>query len=210
MTPRERWPSLADGIYAIVDTAVTSDPVGLGRALVAGGIRVLQLRAKGGVDSAQVAELVAVAHAAAAIVIVNDDLEAARAADGVHLGQEDAALIDLRSARAAFADKIIGLSCGTPGEADIANRLGADYVGTGPMFATASKSDAGDPIGIDGVAAVVRASAVPVVAIGGIDGSRLGAVRASGARMAAMISALVAADAEANARALVAAWPTAR
>lgn len=206
MTPRERWPSLADGIYAIVDTAVTSDPVAFGQALLAAGIRVLQLRAKAGVDAAQLAALVAAAHAAEAVVIVNDDVAAARAADGLHLGQEDAELVDLRATRLALADKILGISCGTPGEADIANRLGADYVGTGPMFATATKGDAGDPIGAAGIAAVVRASAVPVVAIGGIDGSRLGEVRRSGARMAAMISALAASDVEANARALLAAW----
>lgn len=207
MTPRERWPSLADGIYAIVDTAMTSDPVGLGRALVAGGIRVLQLRAKGGIDAVQLADLVAAAHAAGAVVIVNDDLAAARHADGVHLGQEDAALVDLGTARAALADKIIGLSCGTPGEAGVAGRLGVDYIGVGPMFATASKADAGEPIGVAGVAAVVRASAVPVVAIGGIDRGRLADVRASGATMAAMISALVKRpDATAIARELLATW----
>ncbi len=207
MTPRERWPSLADGIYAIVDTACTADPVGFGCALVAGGIRVVQLRAKDGIDPVQLRALVGCAHAGGALVIVNDDVEAARSADGVHLGQEDAALVDLAALRLALADKVIGLSCGTPAEAGIANAAGADYLGVGPMFATASKSDAGDPIGVAGVAAVVRASAVPVVAIGGIDRSRLADVRASGARMAAMISELAGAiDAVATARALVAAW----
>ncbi|HXP91883.1 MAG TPA: thiamine phosphate synthase [Candidatus Binatia bacterium] len=207
MTPRERWPSLADGIYAIVDTAVTADPVGFGAALVAGGIRVVQLRAKDGIDPAQLRALVACAHADGALLIVNDDVEAARSADGIHLGQEDAALVDLAVLRGVLADKVIGLSCGTPAEAEIANAVGADYLGVGPMFATASKSDAGAPIGVAGVAAVVRASRVPVVAIGGIDRSRLGDVRASGATMAAMISALAGAtDVAATARALVAAW----
>ncbi len=206
MTARERWPSLADGIYAIVDPAVTDDPVALGRELLAGGIRVLQLRATAGIDPAVLAALVAAARACGGLVIVNDDLAAARLADGVHLGQEDAALVDLPAVRADLADKIIGLSCGTPGEADIANRLGVDYIGVGPMFATATKADAGDPIGVEGVAAVVRASAVPVVAIGGIDGSRLSAVRGSGAAMAAMISALAGPGAGARARDLVAAW----
>jgi thiamine monophosphate synthase len=75
------------------------------------------------------------------------------------------------------------------------------------MFATGTKADAGDPIGVTGVAAVVRASAAPVVAIGGIDRSRLADVRASGATMAAMISALTReGDVVGNCRALVAAW----
>lgn len=211
MLPRERWPSLADGIYAIVDTAVTADPVSFGRDLVAGGIRVVQLRSKRGVDPVQLRALVACAHAAEAIVLVNDDVEAARFADGIHLGQEDAALLDLPALRAALEDKVVGLSCGTPPEADAANRLGADYLGVGPMFATASKVDAGDPIGVEGVAAVVRASAVPVVAIGGIDGSRLAHVRASGATMAAMISALATGgDVAARARELIAIWRSGR
>jgi thiamine-phosphate diphosphorylase len=207
MTPRQRWRSLAGGIYAIVDTAFTTDPVAFGRALVAGGIRVLQLRAKDGVDRAQLRDLVSSAHEAGALVIVNDDVEAASLADGVHLGQEDAALVDLRAVRIDLADKILGLSCGTPAEAGSANAIGVDYIGVGPMFATGSKSDAGDPIGVTGVAAVVRASTAPVVAIGGIDGSRLADVRASGATMAAMISALTReGDVVAHSRALVAAW----
>jgi thiamine-phosphate pyrophosphorylase len=208
--PRERWPSLADGIYAIVDTAVTAEPVAFGRGLVAGGIRVVQLRAKRGVDPVQLRGLVECAHAAGAIVIVNDDVEAARFADGIHLGQEDAALLDFPALRLALGGKVVGLSCGTPPEAEAANRAGVDYVGVGPMFATLTKDDAGDPIGIEGVAAVVRASRVPVVAIGGIDASRLADVRASGATMAAMISALAAQDVAARARELVALWAVGR
>jgi thiamine-phosphate pyrophosphorylase len=105
---------------------------------------------------------------------------------------------------------VVGLSCGTPPEAEAANRAGVDYVGVGPMFATLTKDDAGDPIGIEGVAAVVRASRVPVVAIGGIDASRLADVRASGATMAAMIAALAAQDVAARARELVALWAVGR
>jgi thiamine-phosphate pyrophosphorylase len=206
-SPRARWPALADGIYAIVDTSLSPDPVGFAQALIAGGIRVIQLRAKGGVDRAQLRALVACAHAGGALAIVNDDVEAAGLADGVHLGQEDAASIDLRMLRSRFDAKIIGLSCGTGDEARAACELPVDYVGVGPMFATASKSDAGPPIGADGIAAVVQASSVPVVAIGGITAERLSDVRASGAVMAAMISALSHnGDPESAARALVTAW----
>jgi thiamine-phosphate pyrophosphorylase len=207
MNSRARWPALAHGIYAIIDTSVVSDPVAFGRGLVAGGIRVLQLRAKRGVDLAMLRSLLDVAHAADAVVIVNDDAGAALLADGLHLGQEDAELVDLRILRDRLADKIVGISCGTPDEAAAACDLPADYLGVGAMFATESKADAGPPIGIAGVASVVRASSVPVVAIGGIDALRLSDVRASGAAMAAMISALGRGDdVEARARTLVQAW----
>lgn len=207
---RARWRELAGGIYAIVDTALVPDPVAFGSALLDGGVRVLQLRAKAGVDRGRLRALVAAAHRAHGLVIVNDDVEAARLADGVHLGQEDAELLDLRALRDEFAEKVIGLSCGLPEEARAANPLGLDYYGVGPIFATATKGDAGAPIGVAGVAAVVAASAVPVVAIGGITGARLPEVRASGAAMAAMISALCTAEPEQTARALVAAWNGAR
>jgi thiamine-phosphate pyrophosphorylase len=203
---RARWPELARGIYAIVDTALVADPLPLARALLAGGVRVVQLRAKSGVDRGQLRGLVEAAHACGGLVLVNDDVEAARLADGVHLGQEDAERLDLRALRADFAAKVIGLSCGLPEEAQRANPLGLDYYGVGPFFATATKGDAGEPIGAGGVNAVVRASTVPIVAIGGITGARLAEVRASGAAMAAMISALCTAEPEATARALVAAW----
>lgn len=207
MTARARWPALAQGIYAIIDTAVVADPVAFGRSLLAGGIRVIQWRAKRGVDVAALRSLVDAAHAASGVVIVNDDAAAAALADGLHLGQEDAELVDLRALRERLAEKIIGISCGTPDEASTACALPADYLGVGAMFATASKADAGAPIGVAGVASVVRASAVPVVAIGGIDASRLGDVRASGAAMAAMISALGRGDdVAARARTLVSAW----
>jgi thiamine-phosphate pyrophosphorylase len=210
-SPRQRWPSLADGIYAIIDTSLVGDPVVFARGVLAGGVRVLQLRAKGGIDREQLRDLVVEARAAGAILIVNDDVEAAAAADGVHLGQEDAALVDLAALRRRFAEKIIGLSCGTPEEATAANGVGVDYLGVGAMFATSTKRDAGDPIGIEGVAAIVRASAAPVVAIGGLTADRLTDVRASGARMAAVISALSADGApQAAAARLVAAWERTR
>jgi thiamine-phosphate pyrophosphorylase len=205
-SPRARWPELAHGIYAIVDTALVADPVPFARALLAGGVRVVQLRAKSGVDRAHLRGLLEAAHDCGGLVLVNDDIEAARLADGVHLGQEDAELLDLRALRTEFAEKVIGLSCGVPDEATRANPLGLDYYGVGPFFSTSTKGDAGAPIGARGVNAVVGASSVPIVAIGGITGPRLAEVRASGAAMAAMISALCTPEPETTARELVAAW----
>jgi thiamine-phosphate pyrophosphorylase len=139
--------------------------------------------------------------------IVNDDVEAALAADGVHLGQEDLAGHDLRALRRHLGPRIIGLSCGTPAEARAADPALVDYLGAGPIFATRSKDDAGGPIGVNGVRVVVEATALPVAAIGGITRAALPRVRETGAAMAAVISALAAAaDPEAEARAFASAW----
>jgi len=196
------------GIYAVVE------PVRHGaalrsfvEALVAGGIRLVQIRAKGGLDAATVRAVCAAVHPAGGSVIVNDDPAAALLADGVHLGQEDAAGLDLPALRERLGGRIIGLSCGTPAEARAVPAGLVDYLGVGPIFATGSKPDAGGPIGVSGVRAVVEAATLPVAAIGGISRVLLPRVRESGAAMAAMISGLAAAaDPAAEARACIAAW----
>lgn len=195
------------GIYALVEPARNPDPLRYVDALLAGGIRLVQIRAKRGIDGGLFDALVARVRARGGIALVNDDVRLAERADGVHLGQEDAAEHDLRALRARLADRIIGLSCGTPAEARAADAALIDYLGVGPIFATPSKADAGAPIGVSGVRAVVAATTLPVAAIGGIDLTSIPRVRETGAVMAALISALArAADPAAAARAFVAAW----
>lgn len=195
------------GIYALVEPRRHADPVAYVGALVRGGIRLVQIRAKGGIDVALLDALVARVHTAGGLALLNDDVELAMRADGVHLGQEDAAEIDLAALRLRFGSRIIGLSCGTPAEARSLPAASAHYLGVGPIFTTASKADAGGPIGVGGVRAVALATKLPVAAIGGIDLARLRRVRETGAAMAAVISALAgAADPEATARAFVQAW----
>ena len=194
------------GIYAIVDTGVCADPVALTKTVVGSGITLVQLRAKAGVDRELLERLLGIVHSGDAELVVNDDVEAGQFADGVHLGIEDCEGLDLAALRRRLAGKLLGLSCGTPQEGRDATALGADYVGTGPVFGTQSKRDAGAPIGISGVRAVVRAAGIPVVAIGGITAAALPRVRESGAAMAAVISALTAQEPSAAVPALVAAW----
>jgi thiamine-phosphate diphosphorylase len=94
-----------------------------------------------------------------------------------------------------------------PEEARAAQAAGADYVGVGPFAATSTKPDAGAAIGAAGVRAVVAATSLPVVAIGGIDATNLGDVAQTGAAMAAVVSALArAADPRATAAELVQRW----
>jgi thiamine-phosphate pyrophosphorylase len=96
---------------------------------------------------------------------------------------------------------IVGASVG--GDSDVGNSAGADYVGIGPVFATASKLDAGDPIGLEEVGRLSRLCRVPSVGIGGIDATNAQSVIAAGASGVAVIRAVMsAADPERAARAI--------
>jgi len=195
------------GIYALIDPGAQAEPLAFVDALLRGGIRLVQVRAKGGLAPALLQAVVARVRAVGGTAIVNDDVAAALLADGVHLGQEDAAGVDLRALRARLGGRTIGLSCGTPAEARAVVAGVVDYLGVGPIFATGSKADAGGPIGVNGVRVVVEATALPVAAIGGISPDSLPRVRETGAAMAAVISALASStDPEGTARAMVAAW----
>jgi thiamine-phosphate pyrophosphorylase len=202
-TPIDRF----SGIYGIVDLAAGPAPLAQLDALLGAGIRIVQYRAKAGVDREVVRALHARTVALGARLIVNDDFAAALLADGWHAGQEDLAGRDVASLRAALGTRIFGVSCGLPDEARRAESFGADYVGTGPFSVTGSKADAGAAIGAAGVRAVVDATRLPVVAIGGIGPENLAEVARSGAAMAAVISAIASApEPEAAARDLVRRW----
>lgn len=186
---------------------MTNRPLDLVDAVLRAGIVVIQLRAKAGVDRALLAAMLGRTRAANARLIVNDDFEAACVADGWHAGQEDLAGCDLVDLRRRLGARLLGISCGTSVEAMLAERAGADYVGTGPFATTATKTDAGIAIGVVGLAAVVEATRLPVVAIGGIDAMNVVEVARSGARMAAVISAIAGApDPESTTRALRSIW----
>lgn len=185
------------------------DPVGLTRAILEGGVRIVQYRAKTGIVPAQATAMRELTRAHDSLFLINDDWRAAQRfdADGVHLGPDDAGFRELRQVRRALGDRIIGVSCGTPNEARMAQTGGADYIGAGSVYATSSKTDAGDPIGLAGLKEIAAATKLPVAAIGGITAENIRDVRETGVAMAAMISAFsLAADPRAAAAALVNAW----
>ena len=100
--------------------------------------------------------------------IVNDDIELALeiAADGVHVGQDD---FDVDEIRKLMPDKIIGLSIGNEEELKQSKVEYVDYVGVGPVFVTQSKDDAGGAIGYEGLELMRKLlPTMPLVAIGGI------------------------------------------
>jgi thiamine-phosphate pyrophosphorylase len=175
-------------------------------AAIRGGATAIQLRDK----QATTRELVELGRALLAItrpagvpLIVNDRIDVALAinAEGVHVGQDDMPAPIAR--RLLGPDRLLGVSAGTVEEALQAQAEDADYLGTGDVYGTPTKADAGVPIGVDGLAEVVRAVSIPVVAIGGIQAANAGAVIAAGAAGIAVISAVIgAADPEAAARRL--------
>ncbi len=208
MDIRAHAPALLTGIYAIADAA-RSDPVALASAAVRGGARIVQYRAKGGIVASHARALRELTLRHGALFIVNDDWRAALKyeADGVHLGPDDASPREVAEIRAAMGERLVGISCGTQSEAREAQTLRADYIGAGSVYATASKADAGSPIGTAGLERIVRATRLPVAAIGGITLQVIPQIRSSGAAMAAVISAIASApDPQAAAAQLVRAW----
>lgn len=195
------------GVYVILNDGARA--LELAHAALDAGVQILQYRAKHGLDAERVRALRDLTRRRDALLIFNDDWRAARefACDGVHLGPGDDGFADIAPVRASGADLLIGLSCGTLEELAFAQRCGADYAGVGPVFATASKDDAGEPLGVEGLRRLARATPLPVAAIGGISAENLYDVRETGVAMAALISAIEAAgDPAAVARELVARW----
>jgi thiamine-phosphate pyrophosphorylase len=178
-------------VYCLVDAAYAADPLGHAAALVAAGATLVQLRAKKLTARAHYELALAMApvvQRAGARFAVNDraDIAAAVGADVLHLGQDDLAPAQ---ARKTFAG-VIGLSTHDEAQVRAACEAGVDYIGFGPVFGTATKENPDPVVGLDGLARAVRASRVPVVAIGGITRARVPEVLAAGAASAALISAL--------------------
>ena len=155
------------------------------QAAVDGGATVVQLRVKGA-TTAELVERGARFPTLPATFVVNDDVNAAieLGADGVHLGQHDAA-----RRKALRSGLIVGLSAGDVVQAVAAERDGAEYIGAGPVWATPSKDDADPPIGLDGLRAICGAVSLPVVAIGGVDATNAGDCIRAGAAGVAVIRA---------------------
>jgi len=124
-------------------------------------------------------------------LIINDRMDIALAvnADGIHLGEED---LPLKYARKIAPHLIIGYSADSVLDAQLAEKDGADYLGVGSVFPTATKVDAGPAIGIQRLEEIKKAVSIPVVAIGGINLANLPEVIQAGVDGVAVVSAIVA------------------
>ena len=179
-------------------------------AALAAGAPAVQVRAKGA-SARELVELgrqiLPLARARGALLFVNDRLDVALAlgADGVHLGPDDLPVAAAR--RAMGAGFLIGASADDP---DTARQLvvdGADYIGCGAVYATSTKPDAGEVIGLEGLDRVARAVDVPVVGIGGITVARSAEVATTAAAGVAVVGAVMAAaDVAVAVQGLLAPW----
>ncbi len=183
-------------LYAIIDPAQSGGrpPVVVAEALLAAGLRLIQLRDKQAssgelYESAQrVGECV---HRAGGIFIVNDRADIARAVDaaGVHVGQDD---LPVESARALVGPgKLIGFSTHGLEQVTEADRSTADYLAFGPIFPTASKENPDAVVGLEGLGEARKATRKPLVAIGGITLENARAAIEAGADSVAVIRGLV-------------------
>ena len=200
------------GLYAVLDAQVASAHgwtlVDLAREVVAGGARLLQIRAKA-LSSRELVEacraVVAVAASAGARVVVNDraDVAALTGAAGVHLGQDDLTPAEARAI--VGPEAIVGLSTHTSVQIATAAASAVSYVAVGPVFQTRTKDTGYAAVGLD-LVRVAAATGMPVVAIGGITVDRVAPALAAGAASVAVIGDLLAGgDPAARTRALVAA-----
>lgn len=190
-------------LYCILDLGyVPEDRVeAVARDLIAGGADLLQLRAKGYPEEtieAFALRVLPICRESGVPFIINDfpELAARIGADGVHIGQDDGSLADVRalfqSAIRNPQSTIVGRSTHSVDQARAALVEGFDYIGFGPLFPTPTKK--GRPgIGIENIALVEAevGSRIPVFCIGGIKRDNLREVLAAGTRRAVLVSDLL-------------------
>ena len=187
-------------LYAIVDArsfARAKNPSAAmakyARALVAGGVRLIQYRNKTGSAREMLEQARALKRAVGrkASLIFNDraDLCLAAGFDGVHVGQED--LSPAAARRVIGKDRLLGISTHNGKQLREADGTSADYIAIGPVFATKSKAKPDPVVGLKGVRAARRATRKTLVAIGGITRANCRAVVGAGADAVAVLSGLL-------------------
>jgi len=182
-------------LYLVTDHAICGSRglIATVTAALEGNVTAVQYRVKAidmrdAIDEASA--LIALTRQAGIPFIVNDRLDLALAvdADGLHVGQSD--MPPHLARRFLPPSKILGLSVTAAAELSTIDASLVDYVGLGPVFATATKSDAASPLGLEQFRALRQAITLPVVAIGGIGRERAAGVIAAGADGIAVVSAI--------------------
>ncbi|RQX06005.1 thiamine phosphate synthase [Micromonospora inaquosa] len=186
-------------LHLITDTRPGRDPLAVVRAAltVAQANLVVQVRVEDSATDREAYDLtrrvLALCASYRATCLVNDRLHVALAvgAAGGHVGADDLPVAAAR--RVLGPTGVLGATARAPGPAREAVAAGASYLGVGPCHTTSTKTGLPDPIGADGVRAVVGAVDVPVIAIGGVTAARVPALRAAGAYGVAVVGAVSAA-----------------
>ena len=185
-------------LYAVTDRAWTGEQTLYEQveAALKGGVTCVQLREKELDEAAflqEAKDICALCRRYGVPFIVNDNVDVAIAcgADGIHVGQEDMAVGDVR--RRVGDAMILGVSVHTVEEGRLAVRDGADYLGLGAVFPTSTKTDV-DQMTNETLRAICDAVDVPVVAIGGINRGNLLKLSGSGVDGVALVSAIFSAE----------------
>ena len=182
-------------LYGILDLGYVepAKAVETTRAMLAGGVQILQLRAKK-LPPAEILplaqNLAPLCRAAGVPLILNDhpELVAPSGADGVHVGQDDQSVAEAR--RLAGPGKLVGLSTHSPAQARAAFEQKPDYIGFGPLFSTPTKPDY-TPIGTADIADIHRDAPLPIFCIGGIKLENLPQILATGAQRVVIVSGIL-------------------
>ncbi len=185
-------------LYAVTDRAWTGGQTLYEQveSALKGGVTCVQLREKA-LDAqsflAEAIELRALCGEYRVPLIINDNVDIALRchADGVHVGQGDMKVRDVR--RAVGGEMIIGASARTVAQAFEAEAAGADYLGVGSVFPTSTKTDA-LPVSRDELQKICSAVSIPVTAIGGINRNNILRLSGSGVDGVALVSAIFGAD----------------
>lgn len=194
-------PALPAGLYGITAEAFSHGRSNLevAKAMIAGGIKILQYREKRHKKNYcdiynECCALRKLTREHGVLFIINDFVDIALLvdADGLHIGQED---LPAAAARQLLGkQKIIGISTHSPEQARQAVADGADYIGVGPLFATATKENVCAPVGLSYLDYVVENIKLPFVAIGGIKEHNLAEVVRHGAKSVCLVTEIVGAD----------------
>ncbi len=187
---------LPAGLYALTSELHSQgrSNIEVAREILACGVTILQYREKSKkirqmYEECQVLRTMTQQYGA--LFIINDHLDLALAvgADGVHIGQDDLPLSKVREI--VGPNLLIGVSTHSPDQAKAAVSGGADYIGVGPLFATKTKIDVCQPVGLDYLEYIVKNLTIPFVAIGGIKENNLAEVIKAGARTVALVTEIV-------------------
>jgi len=197
------------GIYGITAEEYSSgrSNIEVVKEMVGSGIKIIQYREKEERKSRKTMleecrEIRKITKENGVMFIVNDFLDIAilTGADGIHCGQDDLSVADIRK---LSADMTIGISTHSPEQAQKAVSDGADYLGVGPIFKTGTKKNVCDPVGLEYLDYVVKNISIPFVAIGGIKESNIVEVLKTGARTISLVTEITGAvDIEAKVKKL--------
>lgn len=172
------------------------DPVEILKQAIAGGITAFQFREKGAGSLTGEAKLALgkrlreVCHKHDIPFFINDDKDLVEPlhVDGIHVGQDDVSVTELRS---LYPNLLIGLSVSNEQELFNSPLSIVDYIGAGPIYDTSTKEDAKQAVGVQWIQTLRRKyPALPIVGIGGIQTKNAVSVMAAGADGVAVITAI--------------------